>query len=800
MESLTRRELEVLTLLSEGLTNREIGQQLCIEAETVKGHNKNIYSKLGAKSRTEAVKQAREFGLLGTADQTVHPPPTDGDILLPPPSPYVGREQELGGQRQIPNPYKGLRAFQQTDAHLFFGRDNLTQRLLDRMMESGEASRFLAVVGPSGSGKSSVVRAGMIPALKQGHVSSSENWFIADMIPGPRPMDELEVALTRVAARPSVDTMAQLARDDHGLHRVAGMLLPDNGELLLVIDQFEEVFILSHDDERRKHFLALLCEAVKHPRSRMRVVITLRADFYDRPLMYPAFAELMRTRMETVLPLTPEELEQAICRPAERVGMTVEPGLVAAMVVEVTEQPGSLPLMQYTLTELFERRQARTLTLATYNAMGGVLGTLTRRADEIYDGLSEPEQEASRQLFLRLVTLGESTEDLRRRVSRSELAKMDIDSRMLDELIHKFADYRLLTMDHDPVTQEAVVEVAHEALIREWGRLRTWLDENRDDIRLQRLLAAATQQWRTMNNDVSCLLSGTRLAQFVEWAQVTTVALTTEERAYLDASIEEQLRQRARRRFVRRLALTITTLSAILMMGLMLLAFDREGSAQEARATSDAYAMAAFEQQQVAIRRANEIQRAVHDSCFFQRFNIREHRRVFHEQGTQGKADPFAGNPDDLRPVGGLVEHTAHSRVIPGWACMIQNQIARAGIDPDPGKLILPGNDAGIQGPKQFEGMQIDVHHTVQLAVSGQRGPHLVAPGDDPLETQGFRQVKDAGRSAPPVVVALVNDLRFADAYQPVGAGPQGPPLCRVQIGEGEGVYVRPNVLWQDMD
>jgi WD40 repeat protein len=513
----------------------------------------------------------------------------------------------------ITNPYKGLRAFQQADAPDFYGRHVLTQRLLERLSETGEASRFLAVVGPSGSGKSSVARAGMIPALQQGDLDGSEKWFIADMIPGPRPLDELEVALTRIAAKPGVEIMAQLERDDHGLHRVAGMLLPDDGELLLMIDQFEEVFTVVADDERRKHFLALLGEAVSHPRSRVRVVITLRADFYDRPLMYPAFGELVRTRMETVMPLTPEDLEQAICRPTEQVGMKVESGLVAAMVAEVSEQPGSLPLLQYSLTELFDRREDSTLTLATYNQIGGVLGALTRRANEIYAGLNDPEREALRQLFLRLVTLGEGTEDLRRRVLVSELTAMGMDSHMMDELINEFANYRLLTMDHDPVTREATVEVAHEALIREWRKIREWLDESRDDIRLQRMLATAARDWRDANQDESYLLSGARLTQFEAWARATDVALTADERQFLDISIAEEQRRQARQRLIRNIAIAITAVVVIVFAVLTLFAFDERGKAQDSAEQAETQAaIATVAQGQAQIEADNaETQAAV---------------------------------------------------------------------------------------------------------------------------------------------------------------------------------------------
>jgi energy-coupling factor transporter ATP-binding protein EcfA2 len=257
-------------------------------------------------------------------------------------------------------------------------------------------ARFLAVVGPSGSGKSSLVKAGLIPALWRGAVPGSDRWFVVEMLPGAHPLDELEVALTRVAVTPSTNLHEQLARDERGLLRVAQLVLPSDGSQLVL-----------EDDTMRLHFLNLIREAVIDPRSRVRVVITLQADFYDRPLLYPDFGELVLSRMETVLPLSADGLERAIVRPAERVGAKFEAGLVASIVSEVNYQPGALPLLQYALTELFEGRQGRVLSREAYQAIGGTVGALARRADEIYEGIAAQGQEAARQMFLRLITLGE---------------------------------------------------------------------------------------------------------------------------------------------------------------------------------------------------------------------------------------------------------------------------------------------------------------------------------------------------------------------------------------------------------
>ncbi|HWQ13748.1 MAG TPA: serine/threonine-protein kinase, partial [Roseiflexaceae bacterium] len=282
----------------------------------------------------------------------------------------------------VENPYKGLRAFQEADAGDFFGRDALVDRLLDRLDER-DAPRLLAVVGPSGSGKSSVVRAGVIPALRHGALPGSRHWFFLEMLPGAHPMTELANALLRVAIQTPEDLPQQLARDERGLLHTIQWLLPGGAEteLVLTIDQFEEVFTLVQDEAERAHFLNSLLVAATDPHSRMRVIVTLRADFYDRPLLYPGLSEVVSRRTEVVTPLTPEEVRRAIVEPARRTGVTPEPDLVAAIMADVGEQPGALPLMQYALTELFERRAGRMMTLAAYRESGGVSGALARRAE-----------------------------------------------------------------------------------------------------------------------------------------------------------------------------------------------------------------------------------------------------------------------------------------------------------------------------------------------------------------------------------------------------------------------------------
>jgi WD40 repeat protein/DNA-binding SARP family transcriptional activator len=469
------------------------------------------------------------------------------------------------------NPYKGLRAFQEADGVDFFGRETLVDRLLARL-SGPEATRFLAVVGPSGSGKSSVVRAGLLPALRRGALPGSEHWSHLEMLPGAYPLEELEAALLRIAVNPPESLMAQLREDGHGLMRAVKRALPDgDSELLILVDQFEELFTLTTDEAVRRHFLDSLVVAATDPHSRVRVVISLRADFYDRPLLVPDFCELMRLHTEVVVPLTLDELKRAIGAPAQRVGVKLEPGLMELILSDVREQAGALPMLEFSLTELFERREAGWLTRRAYAELGGVPGALAQRAEAVFAGLDEAGRTAAQQVFLRLVTLGEGVEDTRRRVLRSELTGLAAGcppaapgkpqrhpvAPVVDAVIDAYGRQRLLTFDRDRTSGQPTVEVAHEAVLREWPLLRRWLDESRADVRQERLLGTEAAQWCAAGREPSYLLSGARLEQFEGWAATSAVALTQDEWDYLDASLAERDRLLAERtaRQARELAL-----------------------------------------------------------------------------------------------------------------------------------------------------------------------------------------------------------------------------------------------------
>lgn len=544
VEPLSAREIQILELIAENLSKREIAARLSLAYSTVKWYTQQTYRKLAVNSRRQAVQRARELGYLASNGAEI--------LAAAEPLPWIA------------NPYKGLLAFRESDAANFFGREALTARLVARLGEEREAARFLAVVGPSGSGKSSLVNAGLIPALRHGVLPGSEDWFITEMTPGIHPFEELEGSLLQFAADPSINFLEQLEQDERGILRAARLALPDkDSELLLVIDQFEEIFTLVEDKAETRNFLESLCVAVTDPGNPLRVVITLRADFFDRLLLSSGLSRLVQDRTEVVISLSVDEMERAIRAPAEQCGITVESGLVAAIVADMVEQPGALPLLQYALTEIFERRSGRQLALEQYHAIGGVQGVLERRAEETYSGLSKGGKAAARQTFLRLVTLGQGTgtddlpvPDTRRRVLRSELEAVMLmphpsgpsmqeseNGVVIHEILDAFGKARLLYFDRDALTGSPTVEIAHEALLVEWRRLRGWLDEGRGDVRMQRALGHAAAEWVQADRDVSFLLRDTRLELFSQWVRQTNLALIVGEAEFLQASQVEQERR-----------------------------------------------------------------------------------------------------------------------------------------------------------------------------------------------------------------------------------------------------------------
>jgi WD40 repeat protein/DNA-binding SARP family transcriptional activator len=445
------------------------------------------------------------------------------------------------------NPYKGLRAFDETDAADFYGR----AALVDELVHAVGDRRLVAVVGPSGIGKSSVVKAGLVPALRGGALPGSAPLLVTDMFPGSYPYEELAAALLRVAVERPDDLVEELARDELGIRRVVKRILPPGSELLVVIDQFEELFTLTADEATRRQFLAGLTALAGDAHSPARVLVTLRADFLDHPLRDPEFGELLRAGMVAVAAPSEDELAEAIERPARRVGVRFEPGLVSQIVADVRDQPGALPLLQYALTELFANRAGDVLTLEGYLATGGVVGALGRRAEDLYARLGPSARAACRQVFLRLVSADPASHDTRRRVRRSELRQLELEPGALDKVLARYGEHRLLTFDREPLTRAPTVEVAHEAILSQWERLRAWIAERREHLLLHRRLVEAVAEWDDAGRDQTYLPHEGRLAQFEAWASGTDLALTAGERAFLAearAASDELARRRARRR------------------------------------------------------------------------------------------------------------------------------------------------------------------------------------------------------------------------------------------------------------
>jgi DNA-binding SARP family transcriptional activator/ABC-type glycerol-3-phosphate transport system substrate-binding protein len=438
------------------------------------------------------------------------------------------------------NPFKGMRPFDEHDAPDFFGRETLIRRLVDRLDEVARGDGLLVLVGPSGSGKSSVVRAGLVPAIRRGALAGSQGWSVAIMVPGNRPFDELTAALRRVGvARVRPDHV----RRDGGFAEALERLVPD-GRLLLVVDQLEELFWRVANEAERRRFAGSLTQALASSGGRLVVVATLRADALDLALSMPELSEPVRTGLEIVGRLSREELTRAITRPAELAGVEVEDGLVARMIADVEDRPGTLPLLQYSLSELYDQGAGRRLTCDAYEALGGVMGSVGRRAEQIYRDLEPDAQPLAREVFLRLVAPHQGTAPTARRVSRAELESLDDGRGGLERVLVAFGRARLVSFDRDPVTGEPTVEPAHEALLSQWGRVAGWIEEAREGLWMRERLAEAAADWTDAGDDPGYLLTGSRLALFRDWAVGTTLRLSAAEQAYLRAS-EAAEQQRA---------------------------------------------------------------------------------------------------------------------------------------------------------------------------------------------------------------------------------------------------------------
>ncbi|MEH2012711.1 nSTAND1 domain-containing NTPase [Nostoc sp.] len=429
-------------------------------------------------------------------------------------------------------PYKGLSYFDCTeaDANLFYGRTALTDELLEKV----RSGNFLAVLGASGSGKSSVVRAGLLYQLQLGRrLSGSDTWQLKIFRPGINPLQNLALAFVE-SELSDIERASQLAKAEELIAGGAvglGQLITaaQTQRVVLVLDQFEEAFTQCQDITKRQQFFKCVLCALQRDDNKLCLIITMRADFFGKCLEqeYGGLAKKIQERLVTVTPMNREELETAIIKPAEYMNLAVEPELVSQMIADVENSPGSLPLLQYTLTELWQQRTEERLTLTMYSKLGGVRGTLQTRATEVYESLSPEEQQATKRIFLELTQLGEGTEDTRRQVLQRDLVTSQYPEAVINRIIQRLADEKLVVTS-TLSNQIAVVDVAHEALIRHWLLLRKWIEESRDILRQKRKIEAAAIEWRDRGKAKDYLLQGKRLieANIFQKAQADNLRLS----------------------------------------------------------------------------------------------------------------------------------------------------------------------------------------------------------------------------------------------------------------------------------
>jgi WD40 repeat protein/class 3 adenylate cyclase len=487
---------------------------------------------------------------------------------------YAGADEpEPDGDRC---PFKGLSSFGESDAGLFFGRERLVGELAARSVGTG----LVGVIGPSGSGKSSLVSAGLLPSLAAGLLPASERWVRALMRPGEHPLHQLRSTLA--AALGEETDGDPLAAAGATVERMGSA-----GRLVLVIDQFEEVFTMCQDEERQA-FVAVLTRAATTSPKAIGLVVVIRGDFYGHCAEYAELAELLGTAQVLVGPMTREELRRAIELPARRAGLRVEASLAEALVEQVADEPGGLPLLSTALVELWESRRDRWLRLEDFERTGGVHGAVARLAESAYEQLTSAEQAIGRAIFLRLAGPGEGAALVRRRASLSEF---DIQREpSVGTVISFLTARRLLTRNAD------TVEVAHEALLREWPRLTAWLEEDAQGRQLHRHLIGAASQWDQASRDAAELYRGARLSAVMDWAAAHGHELNELERAFVAESRRAAEREADRaRRTNRRLRGLLAGVAVVLVIAIVAaaLALVQRGRAREEAIAADARLFAA---------------------------------------------------------------------------------------------------------------------------------------------------------------------------------------------------------------
>ncbi|WP_414545047.1 hypothetical protein [Nostoc sp. CCY0012] len=486
----------------------------------------------------------------------------------------------------LPCPYRGLFHFGPNDAEFFFGREIF----IEQLYIATKTCNFIPVLGASGSGKSSVVLAGLVPKLqKEGH------WQFTHFRPGSDkdPFYALAEALVPLyrAEIDSTDKITQAGKlaaslkdGTTPLSRIFSSIQRNHPHhrVLLIADQFEEIYTLCHDEEIRRRFLDCLLAGLgtttSLSASPMVLVTTMRADFLANALSYRPFADLLQNADLKLGPMNREELRQVIEKPAKNLGVTFEGGLVELILKDVEEQPGNLPLLEFALTQLWNKRTGKQLTHKIYEEIGQVEGALARHADQKYGNLTKEEQEKVRRIFIQLVRPGEGAEDTRRIALKAELGEQSW------SLVKQLADARLVVTSNN-ATSEETVEVVHEALIRNWGELREWMNTNRTFRAWQERLRSAKGQWEATDKDMGSLLRGAALAEAEEKLKERPEDLI-DEKEFIEQSIKDRNLIR-RRGIIARWGIVVGSLGAmVISAGLGLTAWNQKNQSELNQAES----------------------------------------------------------------------------------------------------------------------------------------------------------------------------------------------------------------------
>ena len=429
-------------------------------------------------------------------------------------------------------PYLGLDAFQEKNKEYFFGR----QRMIDLLVERIAEEDLLAVLGPSGAGKSSLVRAGLLPVLKSGGIEGSEKWhYLPPMVPGSSPLfnlaRRLKQLLTDCKLTPR-EIVKKMEGDSGALSDLLEEYLPDE-IVVIVVDQFEELFTLCEDQAVRRILIDNLRSVIKNEEGPgdHKLILTMRSDFENHLARQPDFQSDFERGVVRMAPLTASELRDVIEKPAALVGLKFEEGVVDALLGDILGEPAALPLLQFSLLKLWDGRQRNRVTWEVYHEMGGGRQALANSADRFYRSLIPEEQVTVRRIFSRIVRPGTGLEVTSNRIRRESLYARGESPDRIDRVLEKLVAERLVRLTQGGSRADDQVEVAHEALVRNWPRLVNWLEDERIQLRERLRLTSAAEQWRALNEDASTLLRGRQLDETNQYDDLNAL-----ESAYVAAS------------------------------------------------------------------------------------------------------------------------------------------------------------------------------------------------------------------------------------------------------------------------